>query len=96
MYKRFALPERGNIIGSCRAMKSKDAASVLKLYNKQMESKKIKYKMSQEEILHYLVPRDGILWTWVIENEVEGKLQVTDFFSMHRVGQACFTHGKYT
>jgi hypothetical protein len=39
------------------------------------------------------LPRDGIVYTWVIENEVNGKMQVTDFFSMHRLGQKCTSEG---
>ena len=31
------------------------------------------------------MPREDVLWTWVIENEVDGKKEVTDFFSMHRL-----------
>ena len=70
-------------------MQKKDAASVLKLYNSSMETRKIKYKMSQEDIIHFLMPKDKVVWTWVIENEVDGKKVVTDFFSMHRITQQC-------
>jgi hypothetical protein len=34
----------------------------------------------------YLLPRENIVWTYVIENEDEnGKKVVTDFFSMNRL-----------
>jgi hypothetical protein len=33
--------------------------------------------------MHYLLPKENIVYTWVIENEVDGKMAVTDFFSMH-------------
>lgn len=36
-----------------------------------------------------MLPKKDIVWTWVIENEVDGKLQVTDFFSMHNLIQTC-------
>ncbi len=35
------------------------------------------------------MPRKDLVWTWVIENEVEGKKTVTDFFSMTKVNQTC-------
>ena len=74
-----------NIVGNMRQMQTKDASAVLKLYNASVAHCKIRQKMSQEELLHTLMPRDGLIWTWVVENEVEGKLQVTDFWSMKRV-----------
>lgn len=71
-------------------MVKKDAAAVLKLWNQQQENYKFRYKFSQEDVLHFLVPRDDLLWTWVIENPNEkGKMEITDFFSMHMQAQQC-------
>jgi len=50
-----------------------------------MSKYKIKYKMSQEDIMHHILPRDDIVWSYVIENEVEGKPKITDFFCMNRL-----------
>jgi len=86
---RFQLPEKKsiNLVGSMRPMLKKDASVVLKLFNAQMEKMLVRYKMSEAEILHYLLPRDGVLWTWVLESNVDGKVAVTDFFSMRRMTQ---------
>lgn len=46
--------------------------------------------MTQDELKHMLLPLDEVVWTYVIENDVDGKKQVTDFFSMHRLTQKCF------
>ena len=70
-------------------MDKKDASQVLKLGNIQQEKYKFRYKMSQEEILYYLLPKEGINYTWVIENQVDNpngkkpKTEITDFYSIH-------------
>lgn len=33
------------------------------------------------------------MWTWVIENMVDDKKVITDFFSMHRLSQSCTSEG---
>jgi len=35
--------------------------------------------------MHTMMPRDELIWTWVVENEVDGKVQITDFWCMKRV-----------
>lgn len=46
--------------------------------------------MSQEDIVHHLMPKENIVWTYVIENlDENGKKFVTDFFSMYRLTQTC-------
>jgi glycylpeptide N-tetradecanoyltransferase len=67
-------------------MTKKDLSVVFKLWNKQQEKYKLRYKLSQEELMHWLLPKENVVWTWVIENMVDGKVQVTDFFSMHVLG----------
>lgn len=41
--------------------------------------------MSQEEVLHAMLPREGLVWTYVVENEVNGKVEITDFWCLKRV-----------
>lgn len=69
------------VVGNVRPMEKKDASAVLKLYNKQLENSKVKQKMSQEEILHAMLPRENLVFTWVVENEVDGQIQITDFWN---------------
>ena len=40
-------------------------------------------------MMHYVLSRDDIVKTFVIENMVDGKMQVTDFFSIMRTTQKC-------
>lgn len=43
--------------------------------------------------MQILMPVEGVVWTWVIENLVDNKLTITDFFSMHRMTQQCTSVG---
>ena len=93
--KKHSLPKKENINikGNLRLMVKKDLNVVYKLWNQQQEKYKLRYKCTMEEIKHYLFPQDNVVWTYVIENEVDGKKQVTDFFSMHRLTQRCTSEG---
>ena len=67
-------------------MTKKDLSRVHKLFTDQQKKYVVNSKMSQEEIMHYLMPRPGVVWTWVIENENEkGQIEVSDFFSMFKL-----------
>mmetsp|Transcript_958 Transcript_958/g.1704 ORF Transcript_958/g.1704 Transcript_958/m.1704 type:complete len:323 (-) Transcript_958:67-1035(-) len=94
--KRYRLPDREGIKleGALRVMQKKDLSQVHKLYHEQQKKYKVYYKLSQEEISHYLLPKEDVVWTYVIENEVDGRLQVTDFFSMFRLTQTCTSKEK--
>ena len=63
--------------------------TVFKLYKAQVEKLKLFFKYSQDDIMHLLLPKDDIVWTYVIEGEdVNGKPVVTDFISMYRLTQS--------
>jgi len=82
------LPDKRSfsVVGNIRLMEKRDASQVLKLYNKQLEFCVVKQKMSQDELIHKILPRDGLIYTYVVENKVEsGKVEVTDFWCMKRV-----------
>ena len=79
-------------------MEKKDLSAVYKLFKMQQEKYSFRYKLSQDELMFYILPRPEVVWTWVIENEVEVedkqkgkimKVQITDFFSMHVLYQKC-------
>lgn len=42
--------------------------------------------MSQDDIIHFLFPKEEVVWTYVIE---DAEKKVTDFFSMYRLSQTC-------
>jgi len=89
--KKLRLPKRESvkIQGAVRPMLKKDVPAVYKLFKDQQSKYRMHHRLSQEEVLHYLLPRDDVVWTWVIENPVDGKNVVTDFFSMYRITQSC-------
>jgi glycylpeptide N-tetradecanoyltransferase len=57
--KRYRMPDKKGIklIGNVRPMEKKDLTAVIKLYNQQVKKYQIYYKFSQEEIMHYLLPK---------------------------------------
>lgn len=74
------------INGEIREMTKRDTSTVLKLFNMQQAKYKIHYKMSQDDIIHHLMPKENVVWTYVIENiDIDGKKYVSDFFSMYRL-----------
>ena len=77
--KRFALPAEPNIEG-LRPMKVEDAPQVHKLLNEFLSQFKFHVTFSQEEIVHFFIPREGIIESFVIEDK-SGK--ITDFISFY-------------
>lgn len=70
-------------------MEKKDLPTIYKLYNNQMSKYKLYFKYSQDDLMHLLLPKDGIVWTYVIEGDfVNDKPVVTDFVSMYRLTQS--------
>ena len=85
------MPEKKtiNINGTIREFQKKDISIVLKLHNETQKDFKLKYKLTQDEMMHYVLGRDDIVKTFVIENMIDGKMTVTDFFSIIRTTQKC-------
>lgn len=48
-----------------------------------MESSQVSFKFSQQELSHHLMPREGIIYTIVIENI--GEKKITDFISFYNL-----------
>ena len=63
------------------------------MWQLQQEKYKFKYQFTLEEIKHFLMPRENVVWTYVIEDKIDGKAVVTDFFSMTRLTQKCLAEG---
>ena len=49
-------------------MEKKDVSDVLRLHMEQQKKYKVYYKLSQDEIRHFLLPKDDVVWTYVIES----------------------------
>ena len=72
--------------GFFREMQKKDLSDVLKLMKAHFTQFKLHPHYSQEEIGHLLLPRDKVVYTYVVENteEKEG-LRITDLVSFYRL-----------
>jgi glycylpeptide N-tetradecanoyltransferase len=89
--RKYRLPKKETIklVGKVRPMEKRDVPTVFKLFRDQQAKYKIQYKYNQDEIIHHLLPKEDIVWTYVVEDIFEGKKVVTDFFSMYRLTQTC-------
>ena len=72
-----------NIIGTPRLMQSKDIPQVYSLYKKMQDKFNFTFKWSQDEMAHYLMPREGIIYTLVVENT--DQKTITDFISFYNL-----------
>ena len=82
--KSLALKEisPSDIKGIPRVMTTKDVAEVYQLYKRQMKKYKCHFVYSQDEFMHLIVPKKGVVYTLVIEG-ADGKL--TDFISFYNL-----------
>ncbi|KAG0027025.1 glycylpeptide N-tetradecanoyltransferase [Podila clonocystis] len=64
-----------------RPMEEKDIATVSKLMNKYMSTFEIAPHFSEADVRHWLIPRAGVVWAYVVEDP-ETK-EITDFFSFY-------------
>ena len=91
MTKKYQLPDKRTIkiVGEPRPMEKKDLVTVFKLYKNQVQNYKLFFKYSQDDIMHLLLPKDDIVWTYVIDGvDEKGNKAVTDFISMYRLTQS--------
>ena len=58
--KKHDLPKESsmNIVGNVRPMTKKDVSTVLKLFNDQQSKYKVHYKMSHDDVMHHLLPKE--------------------------------------
>lgn len=64
-------------------MESKDISQVYALYKKQMEKYGVYNKFTQEQLAHHLLPKEGLVYTLVVENTETKTL--TDFISFYNL-----------
>ncbi|KAG0010501.1 glycylpeptide N-tetradecanoyltransferase [Podila clonocystis] len=64
-----------------RPMEEKDVATVSKLMNKYMSTFEIAPHFGEADVRHWLIPRAGVVWAYVVEDP-ETK-EITDFFSFY-------------
>lgn len=63
-------------------MQSKDIPQVFALYKKQQEKYDVWFKFNQAELGHHLMPRPGVIYTLVVEDDDK---KITDFVSFYHL-----------
>ena len=79
--KNHELPSKPQISGF-RKMEEKDIDQIDELIKKKRSIYKIYEIFSKEEIAHYFLPRNNIIYTYVLEDENN---KITDFFSFYGI-----------
>jgi glycylpeptide N-tetradecanoyltransferase len=69
-------------------MKERDVPRVGELLNNYLGKHKIHFKFSKEEIKHFLLPRDGVVVSYVAEDDKT----ITDFFSFYSLPSSILRH----
>jgi glycylpeptide N-tetradecanoyltransferase len=83
----YKLPKELTI--NARSMKSTDVEFVYTLLNGYLKKFTIKAYYSKEEVAHWFLPRDKVVYSYVIESE-EGK--ITDFISFYSLPSSVLNH----
>lgn len=63
-------------------MTKKDVQSVQKLLINYLDGFKLRLKLREQDVAHMLLPREDIVFSYVVENDDH---QVTDFISFYRL-----------
>jgi glycylpeptide N-tetradecanoyltransferase len=81
------------ILKNLRPMKKEDVSSVCKLLNNYLKKKNLELVQifNESDIEHWLLPRDGIVYTYVLENDNK----VTDFISFYKITSQINNSDKY-
>ncbi len=74
-------------------MEKRDVKDVHALLNKYLERFDVHLHFSQQEIAHFLLPRNGVIDTFVVENETTR--EVTDFLSFYHLPSSILKHEVY-
>lgn len=88
--KYYRLPEKPLIPGF-REMKAEDVDSVQKLLNTYLEKYQVAPVFSREDVEHWFLPVDNVVYSYVVENENE----ITDFVSFYNLPSSIIGHPTY-
>ncbi|KAL7699877.1 N-myristoyltransferase (NMT) [Lotmaria passim] len=92
MLKRhYQLPNKPRSSG-VREMTRKDAPAVRRLLTRYLEKFDVRPEFDEAEIEHYLLPRERVVYTYVVENDGN----ITDFFSFYRIPSTVIGNAKYS
>jgi len=90
--KIYKLPNETTIQG-LRKMEVKDCNSVYKLLNEYLKKFPIHPYYSLDEVVHWFVPRDDVVFSYVVEDP--NSKEITDFLSFYLLPSSVLTHEKH-
>jgi len=88
--KYYRLP-LNPLIPGFREMKAEDIDSVQKLLNSYLDKYQVAPVFSREEIEHWFLPVDNVVYSYVVENDN----QITDFISFYSLPSSIIGNPKY-
>jgi glycylpeptide N-tetradecanoyltransferase len=89
--KLYAVPKQPQIPG-VREMVEADVKQVARLFAAYMPKFSVRPSFSEAEIAHWFLPRDGVIYSYVVEGN-DGK--ITDFFSFYGLPSQIMKHPTY-
>ncbi|CAD2216449.1 N-myristoyl transferase [Angomonas deanei] len=90
MKRHYKLPDAPQTKGT-REMTEKDVADVCRILNEYLITFDVTPQFNEEEVQHYLLPRDGVVYSYVVEHNNK----VTDFFSFYILSSTVIGNSKY-
>jgi glycylpeptide N-tetradecanoyltransferase len=93
--KKNKLPKENEIQinGYIREMTKKDISGVFNLLRAKLETFAIHQKLNQEELGHLVLPREGVIHSYVVEN-IDTK-EITDFVSFYKLPTQILNQGPH-
>lgn len=89
LIKKYALPEKFEVPGF-RELKESDIPSMLPLLTKHLERFNLTQVFSEEEAKHWFLPKDGVVYSYVVEDPVTNS--ITDFASFYSLPSTVINH----
>jgi len=90
--KLYKVPEQPQLPGM-RKMESKDISRVFELVSGYLSQFALHPEFKEDEIAHWMLPRDGVIFTYVREND---KGLITDVCSFYSLPSSILGNDKYT
>ncbi|CAG9465222.1 unnamed protein product [Pedinophyceae sp. YPF-701] len=90
--KLYRLPERPQIPG-WRKMEARDLAQVGDLLRAHLDRYALRAQITDEELEHWMMPRDGVVYTYVVEREGG---RITDMGSFYSLPSQVLGHAHHT
>ena len=93
MKKFYKLPEQSDIAGF-RDLTEADIPAAMALVNKYLENMRMSICFNEAEFKHWLLPKKGVVYSYVVENEETG--EITDFASFYSIPSTVMNNEKHS